>query len=479
MSEDKKYIVKGSVINILGMVTNAISPALVILMARFFSQEEFGLFITLQLFVLTASRFFVMSLDKGVLWYIPQNQAHQREENEGLFPAINTSLLLALGGACLGAVFIYGGGLHWLDELRKLPKMVVLICFANIVPFMLLHIGSSAFQGVRRPEIKIIINQFFVNSLFPLFAIVGYYLNLNMYSLAFGYSLANCIGAVWYIFLIQKRFGRWSFSFTIPDRLLKYSLPLVFADVIAGLLLRVDVWFVLALLGPQQSAVYSVIVILSNGVKMIRQSFDSVLLAVISKMNRQNVKDQLRETFSYSINFITSLQIAIAITILFFPQEIMSIAGKGYTSSPIVLSILLLGNLLNGFWGANGLILLGIGKSNLILLLNVISLLVNLCGNYFLIPRIGLPGAAISTVVAFMVQNGLAFIFVYVIAKKHFYQKHLILNLALILGFAYTVFSWFEEIQAQDPWSRVIMWFSTIVIVGGMFLLKRDRFTLK
>jgi O-antigen/teichoic acid export membrane protein len=476
---DKQYIVKGSLINSLGLITNSISPALVIMLARFFPQNEFGLFISLQLLVLTASRFFVLGLDKGVMWFIPKNQQQQRPIAYGLFASLNITLLFSLAGFIILTGLIFLGALSFIPELSQLPKSSIILCLFNIIPYMVLNIGATAFEGIRKPQYKILINRFVVNSLFPVFAIVSYYLNFGMFSLSVGFTAASVIGTGWYIWVLQKHFGRWQFSLALPKELWVYSFPLTFADLIGSMLLRVDIWMVLGILGPEESAVYAIMVVLSNGVKTIRQNFDSLVVPVVSKMNRATLDLELKPVFSYTINLITSIQLLIALAILFFPQEILSIAGKDYVHAPIALSILLIGNLTNGFLGGNSLILLGIGKSTLLLIINTATLMVNIACNAYLIPKMGIAGAALGTVIAFIFQNFLFLISVYGITGKHFYEKHLIVNLGFITGLCFVVYNYFNRIQSLPLATRVQISAVAVLCAFLIFFLKRKSFKLK
>lgn len=235
---------------------------------------------------------------------------------------------------------------------------------------------------------------------------------------------------------------------------------------------------VLALLGPDKSAIYAIMVVLSNGVKTIRQNFDSLVVTVVSKMNRKDISAELKPVFSYTINIVTLIQLFIALAILFLPKEILMIAGKNYSHSPQALSILLIGNLINGVLGANGLVLLGIGKSKLALYINAISLSVNIVGNLLLIPSYGIFGAATASVIAILVQNTLCFISLFIITKKHFYEKHLLLNIVLIALFSYTVFTQFTTIQLLDFSDRITYFGLATLICGSIVYFKKASLKL-
>ncbi len=480
INDDKKYIIKGSIINSLGLITNIIGPILVITLSRFFSQEEFGLFISLQLFVLTMSRIMCLGLDKGLLWFIPQQQLKQTSFSSTLFSSIHISFFFSLITFFISLIIIYSPIFSFLPSWKTLPKLVITICFLSIIPNTILNIGSRTLESLRKPQYRVMINDFLVTSLFPIFAIIFHFLNFKTLSLSIGFTFANCLGAALYILIFFFRFRPWKFSFKLPKILFNYSFPFVFLDTISSLLLRLDIWMVLLLLNAKEAAVYAIMVILSNGVKTIRQSFDGVILTIVSKMNRSTISKSLKIILSYNVNLVTSIQIIIALFTLFLPKEILMIAGKDYSVNIQALPILLIGNLLNGFFSQNSLILLGIGKSQLCTWFNVVTITCNTILNLIFIPHFGLIGAAFSSVLSYLLLNILTLISLKIITKTLFYQSHLWTNYILIVIFSIaSLGKGFTTIQNTPLNQRILYLIACIGFCCFLFYLKREKFKIK
>jgi O-antigen/teichoic acid export membrane protein len=78
----------------------------------------------------------------------------------------------------------------------------------------------------------------------------------------------------------------------------------------------------------------------------------------------------------------------------------MMIAGKSFITkeNPVaVLGILMIGNLVNGMFGLAGPLINGLGRSKFMFFMNVVSLVFAITLNYILIPRLGIAGAALSS----------------------------------------------------------------------------------
>jgi len=254
MNEDKAYILKGSLINLLGTITKLVSPVLVILLARIFSQEEFGMYISVQLFAITLSRITVLGLDKGLIWYIPRSQKLKQEPSIGIAESLyfTTFLSFLLMGAM--GLMLWAGGLKFFPGLSGVSPTFIMLCLISLIAFPSLYIFAGSMEGIRLPAYKIVINQFLVTSSAPLIAIFLRMAGVGANALPLGFTISNLGGCILYLLIFKKRFPSFSWNRPPkPDRvLLSYSLPLGLTEILSGLLLRVDLWMITLLLGPKK-----------------------------------------------------------------------------------------------------------------------------------------------------------------------------------------------------------------------------------
>ncbi|MDR1830637.1 MAG: oligosaccharide flippase family protein [Candidatus Fibromonas sp.] len=397
LESDKKFLFKSTLYNVLSTVIKVAGPALAILTARIFGKEEFGIFVSAQLWMLTMSRVSVLGLDKGLNWFLPQNAVHNRPQHLGYCESIYRSVIIA-AGITLILLLCANFGLHrYAKSLAELSKTEFLFYALSLVPWVLLHIFGGTAEGMRKPQYKMFITDCTVSAISPLIAIALYFLAVP-YALPAGLLCANILGCVIYLPLIKKILPEASFTKNkVPKELLLYSLPRGFSEVVASVLLRIDLWMVLLLLGSASAGVYAVMLTVSNGLRTIRQSFNPILLPVVAGMSEERLKTDLKPVFSYCVGMVTAIQIAIGFFIVLFPDKILMIAGKDFIVQPAALGILLFANLLGGFFGMAGATLNGMGKSFYTLKIDIISLATALILNYTLIPCFGLIGAALST----------------------------------------------------------------------------------
>jgi O-antigen/teichoic acid export membrane protein len=185
---------------------------------------------------------------------------------------------------------------------------------------------------------------------------------------------------------------------------------------------------------------------------------------------------RLRNVYSFAVNMVTAIQLGVACAVLFFPAEILMIAGRDYVLQPQALGVLLVGNLANGFLGLSGLVVSGLGHSRIILVSNVLALVVNVGLNSWLIPILGITGAATATAAACLVQNMLLLAVQIRLVGSNLYAPHLGVNGALVVAFAVAVFGFQDAILPCSLPVRAAGFLLSLVLVGGVFWLKRKTF---
>jgi O-antigen/teichoic acid export membrane protein len=404
LESDKKFLLRSTLYNMLSTVIKVAGPVLAILTARIFGKEEFGVFVSAQLWMLTMSRVSVLGLDKGLNWFLPQNTVHNRPQHLGYYESMYRSVIIAAGITLMLLLCANFELQRYAESLAKLSKTELSLYAFSLVPWVLLHVFGGAAEGMRKPQYKMFITDCTVSAISPLIAI-AFYLMAVPCALPAGLLCANILGCIIYLPLIKKILPDARFTKNrVPRELLLYSLPRGFSEVVASVLLRVDLWMVLFLLGPANAGIYAVMLTLSNGLRTIRQSFNPILLPIVAGMSEERLKTDLKPVFSYCVGKVTAIQIVIGFFIVLFPDKILMIAGKDFIVQPATLGILLFANLLGGFFGMAGPTLNGMGKSFFTLKLDTVSLAVALILNYMLIPHFGLIGAALSTFLFTLLQ---------------------------------------------------------------------------
>jgi len=462
LEKDKSFLLKSTLYNFLGTALKVISPVLMIVLARIFGKEEFGIYVSTQLWMLTLSKLAVFGLDRGLNWFLPQNNVNNRPLHLGVSESLNRSLILSViifAFWLICAIF----GLHkYSESLASLTSVELSIYALSIVPWAAIHIFGGVAEGMRKPQYRMFVTDCAVYSFSPIISIAFYFAGIP-YALAAGLLIANVLGCLIYVPLIKKilPFSLKNFSEKIPKELLVYSIPRGFSEIISSVLARIDIWMILLLLGPGDAGVYAVMVTISNGLRTIRQSYGPILLPVIAGMTEERLRTDLKPVFSYCVNMVTLIQLAIGFFIILFPDKILMVAGKDFIVQPETLGILLFAHLFGGFFLLTGTVLNGIGKSLYTLKMDIISLCMAFIVNYFLIPILGLPGAALSTLAFILLQSVWNNIYIFKLHLKLYSKK--VIPYAVWSVFLLFVYIFLPHISPV-LWQKII--FYVIVLCG-------------
>jgi O-antigen/teichoic acid export membrane protein len=407
MNKPRDYLIKGTFHKLLGVFIKSISPVLTIFLAHFFSRETFGQYVSMQLMALTLSRLCLLGLDKGISWYIPRNVRENRHPAHQLGAGLYTALKTSAGVTVAALLALAAWQMFHTPAEPSISPFFGYLCFASIPALVVVQYMGPALEGSFQPGYRVWIGEFLLYAGVPPIALALRFLGLGRVALPLAFLLSAGLCAVLLLAAALRHFQR---PLALPrdklsSELRRYALPQGVSDLLSSLILRVDLWMVLFFLGPGLTAVYAIMLTLSNSVKTIRQSFDSLLLPVISRMAKSDRKTELAPAFRFTVGIVTLIQFFIALAVFFFPGEILTIAGKQYSVQPQALLILLVGNLVGGFFGLNAQVLSGMGRSVRLMHVNFGVLALNALLDLWWIPRFGLAGAAAASTFALLAPS--------------------------------------------------------------------------
>ena len=183
------------------------------------------------------------------------------------------------------------------------------------------------------------------------------------------------------------------------------ALPIFLVEGFYTLMTSVDVLFVSALMGPDDTAIYfattKVLALVHFVYFAIRASISHRYSAFHTNGNIPAFQEFLQKTVSWT--FWPSLLMAIfmAITGKYF----LMLFGSEFTSGTFVLLVLLIGLVIRSSIGPAEALLVMAGRQKLCASIYAITLTVNIVLNISLIPIFGIMGAAIATSLALAFES--------------------------------------------------------------------------
>lgn len=403
---DSRYILRGSLIHMAGMgLRTALSPV-ALLLPRFFPPAVFGAFVALRSLIMVCRQLFSLGFKPGLAWWIPRRQAEGGSRPQDVWNAVLFAAAWSvIAAALLGMVFLFFSE-RMPEELRRIPSALLLICLAAVPGMAVLDCACGSMDGVRQPKYSALYGNSLYVGLVPVLAIALHWAGVP-FALGAGFFAVNWLCALavlrrmWSLFPMERGAGG-----GFPERrLLDYSLPLAFSNWASTGLLNLDLLLVAWLVGPAEAGIYGIMQMLAAGVRKVRESYDPLIVPVVSGMKTDTLQEKLPEVLTYSAHMVSSLQLAVALFLVCFSREILSISGEAFTRYGAAFVLLTAANLVGGFSGLAYQALLGLGKSSMLLKQNLVILGLAAVAGFLLIPSRGIAGAALLALSVALLQT--------------------------------------------------------------------------
>ncbi len=217
----------------------------------------------------------------------------------------------------------------------------------------------------------------------------------DVFVLSFGY------------FLTYNRGGRkifdWSFDKQLAKKLLSFSWPLIISGIMVSVYMRIDTIMLKELLGKEGAAAagaYATVVMFSEALNFVPGAIVASLFPAILNARRDD-KQRYMKRIQNLYDLMIWLSLSFAIFISFASPLIYKLFKTQYAAAAPVLTVHVWGSLFVFLGVASTQVLIAEGYHKLTFMRTGFGAIVNVVLNLILIPKMGMMGTAIATVVAY------------------------------------------------------------------------------
>jgi O-antigen/teichoic acid export membrane protein len=216
---------------------------------------------------------------------------------------------------------------------------------------------------------------------------------------------------------------------------------------------------------------------------MFHESIVTASAPIVSELHDQGSREQMEHFYQAVTKWTFTLTLPLFLIVILFPAPILSIFGKSFAGGAAALTVLAWANLANTGTGICGTVLDMSGKTFLKLVNSFAAFVLALGLNVLLIPKWGLVGAAVATLVSAAVINVLRLVEVFVLFRLLPYNLSFIKP--IVAGLTASAIAWvLHPLSPSD--ANLIFAAATaaimLVVYGGMILLlglsEEDRMVL-
>ena len=418
----KKVIRNVSFYTIGAIIPKVIGFFLLPIFTRYLSPTEYGIMnytnsITIFLFAFT-----ILSLNAYLLRHVFDYEKEEDRKkligNVFLFITIINFIMLGVELVLFPKII-----LAFNIKVKFHPYFLLALINNFLSVFSVVPLIIYRYKGKAINFVVVNATKSFIQVIFSLILVIHF--NMGVLGRYYGSLMANVIFLVIYILIIYKN-AILNLNLSQIKKGLIFSLPLVpstFLHVIINVGDRIilERYVPLAALG-----IYSVSYTLGTVLRIFAYSsylsFEPIVFSKIGKDDFSQAITKIRKYYLYVIFCLSFLYV------LFSKEILYMMASSKFSSGYKVIPIIILSTIFLSENYLFGTILIGIKKTKVSLILNLIGAVINVIVNLLLIPIIGMYGAAISTLTSYLVM----FCLFYFYLNKHMGMKFLKINKDII-----------------------------------------------
>lgn len=399
-------IFTGAAISFLGVtVTRLAGLGEKVLIARFFDPTRYGQVVLAVSLLSLATVIGSLGLRTGVVRYIPRQDS--KDSQLGVVTA-SVRLTVVASVAFAGTLFftsdVLAGVIFDDTELAPLLKIV-----AIGVPFAVLgQLGASVARGMKDARWKNLIE----NITFPISRVLliagAIFLGFEAVGIAWayvgGYTLMTLLGAA-YVLIV---FGIPHVPNVEYTNLLRFSLPLLFANGMSFINSSLDTILIGAYLTSDKVGIYGAAYPLARLVFIPLSIVGVIYSPIISDLQSSDRPQEISKIYAIVARWVVILASPGVAMLIIEPEIFLNfVFGSDYATGSAAVVVLVIGFFYHVSLGINGSTLKMLGHSDFFLFSTVINAILNIGLNVWLIPQIGIVGAAIATTVSYAIGNSL------------------------------------------------------------------------
>ena len=282
----------------------------------------------------------------------------------------------------------------------NIAQLLSIIVFLACLNAFLLNFFRT-FQQMTRYSIILLVQTYLGVFIVSYFAIKGY----GIFIAAIGLLIANLVTLFIMILFILSNIGFKFPKFKNMREYLSFGLPTIPANLSSWIVESSDRYVIGILLGTAFVGYYSPGYTLGNIIVMVLAPFALLLPSVLPKYYDENNLEKVRIFIKYSMKYFLLIAIPAAFGLSILSKPILmilttpDIATNGYLVTPFVAA----SAVLFGVYAIAGNVLILEKRTKLMGTTWIIAAVLNLILNIIFVPILGIIGAALMTLIAYLV----------------------------------------------------------------------------
>ncbi|RXK88793.1 flippase [Chlorobaculum sp. 24CR] len=336
--------------------------------------------------------------DLGLLRFVNQRQGEARRQT--IASAIKRTSLAALFAGLLIALF--SGQLASLLHGGELLRMTLLAVAVALPLSVTTSMAGFAIQAHQRLMPKMVATQIIMPGLFLFSMLVARQLWGREAALALPFVIAPLAAMAWILPGFRRMTG-----VELNDvlragsnrELNRFALPLLAVAFFSILSHWIDVVMLGLLTDVGTVGLYQPAARTAGLLRSVLLAFSGIAAPMIAACHGRQDYGGVRATYEMVTRWTLTLVMVPFLLLVLFPGEALSVFGKGFAGGAVAMAMLSVSSLLLAWFGLGSTVLAMSGGERLSMMNQAGALVLQAVLHWLLIPRFGLNGAALSTLI--------------------------------------------------------------------------------
>ena len=400
--------------------------AFTLLAARVLDAAALGTYALAVAVIQIAEVLAVAGLDSGLLRFVSMNSSEPLRQKAVIGSALKTSFFLSL---IVGLLLLFFSGyiasmLHGSHLLR-----LTLCCYAAAIPFnVATMLYGHAMQGFRKLQPKIIATQVVSPLLLLLLTLLFRYTAGQEAALFFPFGVSAAIAFFWIRPNLSKISGVVPMDIVreSPDRsMMLYALPFMVVSLLSMMTYWLDVVMLGMLTDTATVGLYHPAARTAGIIRAVLFAFAGIAAPMMAALHTESEKAEIGRIYKMLTRWILGLVVPPVILFMILPEPVLGIFGTRFTPGRNALVLLTAASFLHVSFGLSSTLLAMTGYARLCLYNAFGALGLQVTLNFLLIPRMGINGAALATLLVFVLLSSVRLSEIFILLKIHPFAKAL------------------------------------------------------
>ncbi len=379
-----------------------------LVVARLLGADALGIYALAVAVIQIAEVLALAGLDSALLRFINLHNGDPLRQRAAIGSALKSSLFFSLAIALL--VLLLSGPLASALNGGRLLQLTI-ACYAASIPFSAATgLFGHAIQGFKKLEPKIIATQVLSPLLLLLFTILFRYTAGRDEALFWPYALAAVAAFLWIRprLAISTGVGTIDLLRAPSDRaMLSYAFPFMAVSLLSMTAHWLDVMMLGMFTDTATVGLYHPAARTAGMIRSVLLAFSGIAAPMIAELHAGRRNEEIGRIFKMVTRWIVIATVPPALLFMLLPEPVLGLFGARFGGGSTALVLLTGAALLQASLGLSSTVLAMTGYARLSLFNALGALCVQIALNLFLSPRMGINGAALGTLLVFLLLSAL------------------------------------------------------------------------